>query len=327
MAAVDRGALRHARRLRHRRQPARSDRRQGPRRHALRLRHARHAHPSSQHGGGRTLDAERCGGPAHLCLGQPRSSVPHHVRSTATARLDVFPAKAQGRSVLIGRTVYGESRPNPEAKQPARQGRSALRSGWCRHQRRIRLQGQPARQPAAVGRGSTRATLDWSADPATGTRGLYQQHDLSTRSTGPSSRHRAGSAASIAPPSMKPICSRRWTCNLRGAAGRHAVCHQHRLRRQRPAHADRLRQRRQDHLRVRPADLPPDPSDHHPPGRAERPRDAALQECRHGAGSALHLRSGRQHHPHPRRRTADDLLHITRWWTRSATTPTTPSTA
>ena len=86
--------------------------------------------------------------------------------------------------------------------------------------------------------------------------------------------------------------------NLRGAAVSHALRHQHRLQRQGPAHAHRLRQRRQDDLRIRSADLPPDPSDDHPAGRAERPRDAALQECRHRAGPALHLRPGRQHHPH-----------------------------
>ena len=71
--------------LRHRRQPARSHRRQGPRRHALRLRHARQPHPPGQHGGGRALDAERRGGQADPRLGQPGSPVPHRLRSAAAA--------------------------------------------------------------------------------------------------------------------------------------------------------------------------------------------------------------------------------------------------
>ena len=62
-----------------------------------------------------------------------------------------FLRKAQNRSILIGRTVYGETQPNPEAKQPARQGGSALRSGRRGHQRRLRLQGKSASQPAPVG--------------------------------------------------------------------------------------------------------------------------------------------------------------------------------
>ena len=85
-APVDRTEnYRHPRRPRHRRQPARSHRRQGPRRHALRLRHARQPHPPGQHGGGRALDAERRGRQADPRLGQPRPPVPHRLRPAAPA--------------------------------------------------------------------------------------------------------------------------------------------------------------------------------------------------------------------------------------------------
>ena len=40
---------------------------------------------------------------------------------------------------------------------------SALRPGGRRHQRRLRLQGQPAAQPAGSSRGDYKTTLDWSA--------------------------------------------------------------------------------------------------------------------------------------------------------------------
>ena len=72
-------------------------------------------HPSSQHGGGRALDAERCGGPADLRLGQPGSSVPYHVRCAAPAHGRLAARRHGPERVLIGRTVYGESQPNPEA--------------------------------------------------------------------------------------------------------------------------------------------------------------------------------------------------------------------
>ena len=63
----------HAGRLRHRRQAARSDRRQGPRRHALRLRHAAQANTPVEHGSGRAVDVRRRDRQSDLPMGQPRS--------------------------------------------------------------------------------------------------------------------------------------------------------------------------------------------------------------------------------------------------------------
>ena len=82
----------------------------GPHRHALRLRHARQPHSSGQHGGGRALDAERCGGQADPRLGQPRSSVPHHLRRAAPADAACSCTKATGsQSDSAEHSVYGES--------------------------------------------------------------------------------------------------------------------------------------------------------------------------------------------------------------------------
>ena len=61
------------------------------------------------------------------------------------------------------------------------------------------------------------------------------------------SRASAASCARIQP---------RWRSRA-GLARRHALRRAHRLRRQGPARADRLRQRRDDPLRLRPADVPP----------------------------------------------------------------------
>ena len=74
----------------------------------------------------------------------------------------------------------------PRGEEPARQGCSALRSGGRCHQRRLRLQGQPAAQPAAVWPGSTRPRSTGRPTPRWN-RGLHQQHAVSTRSTGPMS--------------------------------------------------------------------------------------------------------------------------------------------
>ena len=112
--SADRGVPRTRVDPRHRRQPARSarcDADDRPRRHALRLRHARQPHPPGQHGGGRALDAERRRRQAALRLGQPRPPVPHRLRRAAPADGRPSCAKADGAPrLLVGRTVYGESR-------------------------------------------------------------------------------------------------------------------------------------------------------------------------------------------------------------------------
>ena len=78
-----------------------------------------------------------------------------------------------------------------------------------------------------------------------------------------------------------------------GLAGRHALRRAHRLRRQGPARADRLRQRRDDPLCLRPAHVPSEaPAQRalHQTGRPQLPPDR-----RGAAGLRLRLRPGREH--------------------------------
>ena len=96
------------------------------------------------------------------------------------------------------------------------------------------------------------------------------------------------------------------------STGLDAVRHRHRLRRQGPAPAHRLRQRRHHLLRLRPAHLPPGTATH-PPRRRRLPRRLPAAAPRRlaglpGAEPPLHLRPGGEHHLHPRRRPADHLL-------------------
>ena len=49
---------------------------------------------------------------AHLRLGQPRSSVPHRVRRPAPADR-FFLRDGAVPELLVGRTVYGETQPEP----------------------------------------------------------------------------------------------------------------------------------------------------------------------------------------------------------------------
>ena len=81
---------------------------------------------------------------------------------------DSFLHEGAGTEILVGRSVYGETQPEPRGPQPARQGRAGLRPGGRRHQRRLRLQGQPAAQPAPAGQArpmipAYTTTVDWSA--------------------------------------------------------------------------------------------------------------------------------------------------------------------
>ncbi len=83
-----------------------------------------------------------------------------------------------------------------------------------------------------------------------------------------------------------------------GLPGRHPLRRAHRLRRQGPARAHRLRQRRDDPLCLRPAHVPPEaPAQRalYQTGRAHLP-----PERRGPAGLRLRLRSGREHPRHSR---------------------------
>ena len=71
--------------------------------------------------------------------------------------------------------------------------------------------------------------------------------------------------------------------------------------------SDRLRQRRQHTVRVRPADLPPDPSAHHTRRGSWRRIQPANPPADVQNLSYTYDPAG-QHHPHPGRRPADHLF-------------------
>ena len=78
--------------------------------------------------------------------------------------------------LLVGRTEYGEGEPGDVAEQPARAGRAGLRRRRRRHQRGLRLQGQPAARPAGS---SPRTTERIPTGPAS-RRSSREQFDSST---------------------------------------------------------------------------------------------------------------------------------------------------
>ena len=107
----------------------------------------------------------------------------------------------------------------------------------------------------------------------------------------------------------------------------HALRHQHRLQRQGPARRSSTtataprRPTTYDTLTFRLTHLKTTRA----PVRTVWPRRSSRRGNR--AGSALHLRPGRQHHPHRGRCAARPSSTTTSRSSRSATTPTTPSTA
>ena len=171
--------------LRHRRQPARSHRRQGSHRHALRLRHARQSHPPGQHGGGRTLDAE--------VMWRASPSTPGTAAITSSARpmmqlrrpTDSSCAKAHGPERRIGRTIYGESRPNPEVKNQRGKAVQVFDQAGVVTTEEYDFKGNLLASQRQLAR-EYKATLDWSADRDPGAGDLHEQHDATMRSTAPS---------------------------------------------------------------------------------------------------------------------------------------------
>ena len=171
---------------------------------------ARRIH-SGQHGSGRALDAERRGGQADLRLGQPRSRSSAPTYDALRRPLESFLRDGDGRELLVGRTVYGESQPRSRGQQPARQGRSSIfdQAGVVTSDD-VRLQGQPARAaggswPASTRPRSTgRPSRPSSPRPFTGST-TYDALNRPSRS--PRRRQRLPPAAST-----KPTCSRESDC-------------------------------------------------------------------------------------------------------------------
>ena len=286
-------------------------------------------HQASMEAGERWMLNDVAGQP-HPRLGQPGPPVPHRLRSAAAARRNLSPRRRPAPDRLDrAHGLWRDAGPTRRLLNLRGKVVQALRPGGRRHQRRLRLQGQPAAQPAAelLPQGTKyKTTAGLVAATSTLEAEIYTsrtRYDALNRPTELITRRTTASPAHLQ--RSQPAGAGRRQSARRG--GRHALRHRHRLRRQRPAHADRLRQRRQDHLRIRPADLPPDPSDHHPASRAERPRDAALQGC--GTVQDLHYTydpAGNITH------IADDALPTLFFANQQRgpgrpITPTTPSTA
>ena len=187
-------------------------------------------HPPGQHGGGRTLDAERCRGPADLCVGQPRSSVPHHLRCAATADRTCSCAKARAGSVLIGRTVYGESVPDPEANNLRGKVVQIFDQAGVVTSDEYDFKGNLLASRRQLAR-EYKTTLDWSADPELEPEIFTSSTDL-RRAESARLGHRARRQR-LSPDLQRSQPARaRWTSICAGRARRHAVRDRHRLRRQ-----------------------------------------------------------------------------------------------
>ena len=269
-------------------------------------------------------------GKPHPRLGQPRPPVPHRVRRAAPADCDYVPC-AEGdrrrRSLVEPHRLRREPAPTPERDNLRGRLVRALRPGRRRHQRGVRLQGQPAAQPPPARAATTRRrwtgrrAVPLEAETFT-SRTRYDALNRPIQLIAPHSDQPAPRSTSSSRSTTRPTCWSRcdvWLDARRRAGGLldpatadlHAVTDiDYDAKGQRTLH--RLRQRRQHHLRLRPADLPPDASAH--PARRGRVSRTIARTARRrlaglpGAEPALHLRPGRQHHPHPRRRAADDLL-------------------
>ena len=120
-------------------------------------------------------------------------------------------AKARAREPVCRAHRLWRDQPNPEANNL--RGRcSTLRSGGRRHQRRVRLQGQPAAQPRQLA--GLQDDADWSANPP-----LEAETFTSTRYDAlnrpiqliPDSDHRRTTATSSSRSTTKPTCWSGWT--------------------------------------------------------------------------------------------------------------------
>ena len=214
------------------------------RRHALRLRHARQPHPPGQHGGGRALDAERRGRQADPRLGQPRPPL-----------ASTYDALRRPTGPLRDRSSAGTERLGSDARSTAR-ARATRRN----HLRPASFQAFDARGTSSTSdaydfkgnlREHRRDLVPSRPSRRTGCRiplrhdgSFTEQHDL--RRAQPRRSQSTTPDSSVYRPTFNEAnCSTGRRAAARGRR-RHALRHQHRLRRQGPAHADRLRQRRQD---------------------------------------------------------------------------------
>ena len=273
-----RGVPSHPRRAGHRRQPARGARRRrhGDARVVMRYDYdmlGNRIHQASMEAGERWMLNDVAGKPSAPGTAADHRSAPPTTRCGGRAESSCA-KRTREPELLVDKIeygVYGEGRPIPRT-QPATH-LPALRGGVSHSTRRASSPATPTTSRATCC-AAARLAQRLQGHRSTGRRPAARRPRPSpaapatTRSTA-RPVHRAaqpgprGRSTSSSPASTRPTCWSGWTCGSTGTPSRggwiprrflQSGC-RHRLRRQGPAHADRLRKRRQDHLRLRPADL------------------------------------------------------------------------
>ena len=231
---------------------------------------------------GERWDLNDVGRQADSLVGQPPLSPPFHVRRAAPAHRAL--RHGQRRHGATG-SAHGVRRGSGRRGEPLRPRVPGVRRRGTRDQRRLRLQGQPPRVPARPGSGVDPAD-ELAAQSHCERRQLHDPDDL--RRAQPRGhlddarrqRLRADLQRSQ-PPRPRRRAAARGRC-------RDELRHERAVQRPRPAHADRLRERRQDDVRVRPADLPADDAEDDA-RRSRRDRGSPVPGCNGRPGLALHL--------------------------------------
>ena len=270
----------------------------------------------AQHGGGRALDARRRRRQAGALVGQPRSRVPHRVRRAPRPRR--HRAWLRSRAVRSGHARSGSRvRADRVRREPASDDARATcaaasfsqrRRRGRRDQRRVRLQGQPAAQPAGElasdydqtaglvrRRRQPTAAFDAAARrydalnrPIERSRHPRRQRDRATAYNEASLLERVDGEPARRAAASAPV----WTPFVQhvdyDAKGQRTLIE----------YGNGVRTAYQ----LRPAHVPPR-AGRHDPQRSPFPDDCPARHRRVAGlpdpGPALHLRPGRQHHAHP----------------------------
>ena len=265
-------------------------------------------HQASMEAGERWM-LNDCHRQSHSVLGQPRPQFPHRIRLAAPADRPVR-AWVLTTSTPIReppqRRCSTKKRPTAKGNPPALNLRTRIFQqstppAWSRTREpipsRIRRKASTSRATCCVAAGQFvadyKALPDWSAPPPT--------PDVFTSSTQYDALNRPVALTTPDGSVVRPTYNEanlleRVDVNLRGAATGHAIRHQYRLQRQGPARcSSNTATHANTDYTYDPLTFRLGPSHDHP--ARDSPAESAV-----GAGSILHLRSCRQHHPHPGRR-------------------------
>ncbi|XYH97109.1 toxin TcdB middle/N-terminal domain-containing protein [Sorangium sp. So ce1128] len=218
------------------------------------VRRRRAGDPPEEHRCGRALDAARRGRESAAALGQPRASASERLRRAA-APDGAVGAVGGGGGGARGEDDLRRAAPRGGGAQPARAGAPALRRRRGHDERGVRLQGQPALQHAPARRGAQEPARLVARPGAGAARGGVQDVGRVRRAEPADPRRDAGRERDVAAVQRGRVARR---------GGRQAAlgCYididgdRHRVQREGPARAHRVRQWGRDGLHVRSADLP-----------------------------------------------------------------------